>query len=198
VTLILPVTVGNPFSFLHLFRQQNEIPPQKVKSEARPHSTEENGFTRLTSTNQMYPPFPFDLLPGARSLGQADRGRDALTQTCGATGRCDSAGAAGTGLRISTVVCTGPSTLNSALARCRQPSRSDPLASQFFVSLYFSIYIGVRTNINRCLSPCLLPARWDCHGTELAELEHRGWEEQSCADMSLQSKGAENCRGDVD
>lgn len=81
--------------------------------------------------------------------------------------------------------------LNSALARCRHPSRLDLLASQFFVLLYFSIYIGVRTIINQWLLPCLLSA-WCCrrpkrdsHRTEQAKLKLGGGEEERCMEIGL-------------
>lgn len=64
-----------------------------------------------SNKSDYYQPFPFSLIPGANSLGRADHGQDALTQTCGAAGRFEGCGAAGTGFWISTVPCTGPSIL---------------------------------------------------------------------------------------
>lgn len=64
-----------------------------------------------SNKSDYHQPFPFSLLPGANSLGQADHSQDVLAQTCGAAGGFDGCEAAGTGLWISTVPCTGPSTL---------------------------------------------------------------------------------------
>lgn len=135
------------------------------------------------STRSDVPTPPPRLFPGASSLGRADRSRDARTDV-----RCHGRirwlrGCRDRSLDIHSTMHWTKHSLNSALARCRHPSGSDLLASQIFGSVvFFSIYIGVRTNINRCLLPCLLSA-WCCRRPQ--------WDS---ARLSWQSSGTEEGR----
>lgn len=75
MTLVLPVTVGSLFPFLCLFRQQNEIPPQKVRAK---HILIPQKRMALLFSNNKSDSSTTPIQPAPRSLGQAGHDQDVL------------------------------------------------------------------------------------------------------------------------
>lgn len=114
MTLVLPVAVGRPFSFLYLFRQQNEIPPQKVRAK---HILIPQKRMALPLSSNKSDSSTIPIEPAPRSQQPwAQLHRAVVLQEGGM------AAAARTGFWMSTVASTGPSTLSELCTSMLQAS----------------------------------------------------------------------------